>query len=116
LERKYAVKFDSIQQRKGLFEIHLALPGKADNDVGGNTDLPSRGFHPGNPLQVLLAGVEPLHYVKHAGRTALYGKMYMIAKGWHGIDGLDDVAPEVTGMRGGETYAADPWNLAHCRQ
>src|SRR5579864_4982830 len=98
LEGKHAIVFDGIEQAKGLFEIGFRFPGEAYDDVGSEADFAARGLYPGDALEILLARVEALHGIEHTARAALYGKVYVVAEGGNGLDGVDDVFAKITRM------------------
>src|SRR5437879_11297024 len=102
LEREHSVVFDVVEQAKGLLKFGLGLARETDDDIGGQADFAPGGFYPGNPLEVLLPGVETLHGVEHARGAALYGKVHVVAESGHGLDGLHNILTEVSGMRSGE--------------
>src|SRR5438270_12479827 len=61
LEREYPVVSDLLEQRKRLLKVGLGFSRKADNNVGRQTDRPPCRLDPTDPLQILLARVQPLH-------------------------------------------------------
>ena len=60
-----------------------------------------------------LAGVEALHRVQYAIRSALHRQVYVVAECGNSVDGFDDVASEVARMRCGEAHYANPRHFAH---
>jgi hypothetical protein len=56
-----------------LLKIRLGFAGKADDHVGRDAYFPLGRLHPGDTFHVLLPGVEALHRVQHAVRSAAGG-------------------------------------------
>ena len=70
-----------IEQRHGLLEVFIRLPGKADDDIGCHADVAGGVLDPADTLQVPLAGVLTLHCLEHSGRARLHGEMHVVADG-----------------------------------
>ena len=85
-------------------------PGKPTIDVGRDRDFAPRRFHPCDALEILFAGVQALHCVKHASRSALHRKMDVIAQRRGCINRVYNIAAQNPWMRSCEPHAVDPGN------
>ena len=61
-------------------------------------------------FEIFVARVGAQHLLENAVGARLHGQMNVVAEGRSGVDGFDDFASEVVGMRGGETHAANSGN------
>src|SRR5579863_2031547 len=98
LEGKDAVIADLIEQVQRLFELPLGFSWKTNNYVRRQRDISPRSLDPSDAFQVLLARIETLHGIEHARGAALHRQVDVIAQRGHGINGLDDVTPEIARM------------------
>ncbi len=69
LEAENRVEPHFVEQPQRRLQVLLALAGKPHDDIGRDRNRPARGLHPGNPLQVFLARVQPAHGFEHARRA-----------------------------------------------
>src|SRR5439155_6477614 len=86
---------------------------KAHNDVAGDADLAPRRLHPRNAFEVLLAGIEALHGLEHAGRAALHRQMHVVAECRNRIYGFNNVSSEISWVRGHEAHPLHIRKFAH---
>src|ERR1019366_6599794 len=108
LEGKNAVVPNFVKQAEGLATLGFSLAREADDHVGRNTDLLVAGsLHPGDALQILLAGIIAEHGLQYARRSALDREMHVVTERRERVNRVDDVLAEVPRMRGGK---ADPAN------
>jgi hypothetical protein len=113
LEGEDGVVFDLVDEGNGVFEVGVGLAGEADDHVAGDGDVALGGVDPAHALEVPVAGVLAGHGLENGGGAGLDREMDVVAEGGGGVDGLDDVAGEVAGVRGGEADAADAWEFTN---
>src|SRR5664279_3560946 len=113
LEGKNAIVSNFVEQAQGLAKFGFGLARETDDHVRGNTDfLVAGGLHPGDSLQVFLAGIIAKHGIQYARRSALDWQMYVVAERRDSINRVDDVLGKVPWMGGREANPADTRHLA----
>ena len=113
LEGEDGVVLNLVDEGDGGFEVGVGFAGETDDHVAGDGDVALGGVDPAHALEVPVTGVLAGHGFEDGGGAGLHGEMDVVAEGGGGVDGLDDVAGEVAGVRGGEAHAADAGEFAY---
>src|ERR1035438_10202892 len=116
LEAEQRIVLHFVEQLEGFLEIGFGLAGKAHDDVGGQRHVALGVLDPGDALDVLIAGIEPLHRGEYAAGTGLHGQVDVIAEHGIGVHGVHDGFGEVARVGSGVAHAADTGDLAGARQ
>ena len=94
-------------------EILFGLAGESDDDVGGDCDARTGGFHFLTDFDELFVPIGPAHFPQDAVRTALHREMDVRTKFRQIGEGGDEVVAVTDRVGRGETDALDAFHFMH---